>query len=119
MFLFLPAGNVMLGAFKTKDGAWTTELQVAKAEGVAVVAGAAMGAVARATVHAQHLAAAVPAAEPRLVAILDALTTTTCSESPCGSSASAVPPSAAASTTALATTRPSTDLPCSACRPTA
>src|SRR5438874_550372 len=52
----------------------TTELQVAKAEGVAVVAGAAMGAVARATVHAQHLAAAVPAAEPRLVAILDALT---------------------------------------------
>jgi putative spermidine/putrescine transport system permease protein len=25
MFLFLPAGNVMLGAFKAKDGGWTTE----------------------------------------------------------------------------------------------
>jgi putative spermidine/putrescine transport system permease protein len=25
MFLFLPAGNVMLGAFKAKDGSWTTE----------------------------------------------------------------------------------------------
>ncbi len=49
-------------------------LQAAKAEGIAEVAAVAMTSVTRATLHAQQLSQAVPAAAGRINAIADALT---------------------------------------------